>query len=71
MRGLQNMLEEGKYCVDIINQAGAVKKAISSFESEVLENHLATHVIEQIKSGQHEKAVKEVMMVYKLANKNN
>ena len=71
VRGLQNMLDEGKYCVDIINQASAVKKAISSFENEVLENHLAIHVVDQIKSGQHEKAIKEVMMVYKLSNKNN
>lgn len=71
VRGLQNMLNEGKYCVDIINQASAVKKAVSSFESEVLKNHLSTHVVEQIKNGQHEKAVKEMMVVYKLSKKDN
>lgn len=69
IRGLQTMLENGTYCVDLINQASAVKKAISSFENKVLENHLETHVVEQIKSGQHKKAVNEVLKVYKLSKK--
>lgn len=69
IRGLQTMLENGTYCVDLINQASAVKKAISSFENKVLENHLGTHVVEQIKSGQHKKAVTEVLKVYKLSKK--
>ena len=71
IRGLQGMLHDDKYCVDIITQASAVKKAVSSFEDAVLENHLATHVVEQIKSGQHAKAVTEVMKVYKLSKKDS
>ena len=71
IRGLQGMLEDDKYCVDVITQAGAVKKALSSFEDAVLENHLSTHVVEQIKSGQHTKAVGEVMKVYKLSKKDS
>ncbi len=71
IRGLQNMLHENKYCVDVITQASAVKKAVSSFEDAVLENHLSTHVVEQIKSGQHAKAVNEVMKVYKLSRKDS
>lgn len=71
IRGLQSMLHEDKYCVDIITQASAVKKALASFEDTVLQNHLSTHVVEQIKSGQHAKAVAEVMKVYKLSKKDN
>ena len=71
VRGLQTMLEDNKYCVDVITQASAVKKAVSSFEDAVLENHLSTHVVEQIKSGQHTKAVGEVMKVYKLSKKDS
>ena len=71
VRGLQTMLEDNKYCVDVITQASAVKKAVSSFEDAVLENHLSTHVVEQIKSGQHAKAVAEVMKVYKLSRKDS
>lgn len=71
VRGLQGMLEADAYCVDIITQASAVKKAVSSFEDAVLKNHLSTHVVEQIKSGQHAKAVSEVMKVYSLSKKDN
>lgn len=71
VRGLQNLLKNDTYCVDIITQASAVKKAISSFEDVVLENHLSTHVVEQITSGQHAKAVAEVMKVYTLSRKDN
>lgn len=71
IRGLQGMLDNNTYCVDIITQASAVKKAVSSFEDAILENHLETHVVEQIKSGQHAKAVTEVMKVYKLSKKDS
>lgn len=70
VRGLQGMLEKEQYCVDIITQADAVKKALSSFEDAMLENHLSTHVVEQIKSGQLSKAVTEVLKVYKLSKNN-
>jgi DNA-binding FrmR family transcriptional regulator len=69
VRGLQGMVEGNAYCVDVITQASALKKAISSVEDAVLENHLATHVVEQIKGGQHAKAINEVMKVYKLSKK--
>lgn len=71
IRGLQNMVHEGTYCVDIITQASAVKKAIGSFEDAMLQNHLETHVVEQMKSGKHAKAVTEVMKVYKLSQKDS
>ncbi len=69
VRGLQRMIEKGAYCVDIITQACAVKKALSSFDDAVLKNHLSTHVIEQMKSGQHSKAVSEVLKIYTLSKK--
>ena len=69
IRGLQAMLENGTYCVDVITQASAVKKAVSSFEDALLESHLSTCVVNQIKSGQHAKAVGEVMKVFKLSKK--
>mgnify|MGYP001578858155 FL=1 len=69
VRGLQGMLENHAYCVDVITQASAVKKALSSVEDAVLENHLATHVVEQIKSGKTKKAITEVMKVYKLSKR--
>ena len=69
VRGLQGMVDKEQYCVEIITQASAVKKALSSFEDAMLKNHLSTHVIEQIKSGRHSQAVLEVLKVYKLSKK--
>jgi len=63
------MVEEDRYCVGIITQTEAVKEALSGVENLILENHLATHVASQMKSGQKEKAVSEILKVYKLAQK--
>lgn len=67
IRGLEKMMAEEKYCIDVLNQSLAVREALSSFESLVLENHLTTCVGEQFKAGQKAKAVKEVLSVYKLS----
>lgn len=69
VRGLHKMVDEEKYCVDIITQASAVKEALSGVEDLVLENHLATHVIHQIRHGKEAQAVQEILKVYKLAQK--
>lgn len=67
VRGLQKMVEGEEYCIRIIQQSSAVKSALSSFEDLILENHLSTHVIEQIKSGNVRKPKEELLKIYKLA----
>ena len=67
LRGVRRMVEEERYCVDIITQTGAVKKALSGVENILLENHLSTHVVEQLQKGEKQKAVKEILKVYNLA----
>jgi len=69
VRGLQKMIDNGKYCIDILHQSAAVKEAISSVENLVLENHLFTHVVEQIKSGKEKVSIKEIVDIYKLSKK--
>ena len=69
LNGLTKMVEDERYCVDIITQSSAVKEALSGVEDLMLENHLATHVVKQIKSGRSNKAVEEILKVYKLAQK--
>ena len=69
VRGFQRMVEEEKYCIDIINQSLAIKEALSSIEDLLLENHLSTHVVEQMKSGKEAKAIKEILSVYKMSKK--
>ncbi|MBS1594076.1 MAG: metal-sensing transcriptional repressor [Bacteroidetes bacterium] len=69
MRGLEKMINEEKYCIDIITQAQAIKEALSGIENLLLENHLTTHVIHQIKHGKEEQAAQEILKVYKLNHK--
>lgn len=69
VRGLQKMVEEEKYCVDIITQSSAIKEALSGIEDLMLENHLSTHVIDQIRSGKNKQAISEILKVYRLAHK--
>ncbi|MCX6715971.1 MAG: metal-sensitive transcriptional regulator [Candidatus Taylorbacteria bacterium] len=69
IRGLQTMVEDEKYCIDIITQASAIKEALSGVEDLILENHLGTHIVEQIKSGKVDQATKEILKVYGLKRK--
>ena len=69
IRGLQNMIQEGTYCIDIITQTSAVKQALSNVEDSLLEQHLSSCVVKQVKQGQTATAVKEMLKVYKLKRK--
>lgn len=69
MRGLQEMVDKGVYCIDVITQSSAIKRALSSVEDVLLENHLSTCVVHQMKKGGESKAVKEVLEVYRLKRK--
>ena len=69
VRGLIQMIENETYCIDVITQGSAIKQALSNVEDLLLEKHLAHCVVNQIKSGKTEKAVQEVLKVYKLKRK--
>ncbi len=66
VRGLQEMVENGTYCIDIITQTSAVKCALSGIEDVVMESHLGTCAIDQVKKGNEEKAREEILKVYRL-----
>lgn len=69
VRGLQEMLEKGVYCIDVITQTSAIKQALSGVEDALMENHLGHCLIHQIKSGKTEKATGEILKVYRLKRK--
>lgn len=69
IRGLEEMLEKGVYCIDIITQTSAVKQALSSIEDELMENHLGTCVVHQMKKGKESTAINEILKVYRLKRK--
>lgn len=69
VRGLQEMVEKGTYCIDVITQTSAVKQALSGIEDVMMESHLATCVLDQIKKGNETKAKEEILKVYRLKRK--
>lgn len=69
IRGLQKMIENNVYCIDVITQTSAVKQGLSNVEDLLLENHLGSCILNQVKSGQTNKAKKEILKVYKLKRK--
>ena len=69
VRGLQKMIQEDTYCIDVITQTSAVKQGLSNVEDLLLENHLGHCVFHQMQSGQIEKAKEEIIKVYKLKRK--
>lgn len=69
VRGLQKMVENDTYCIDVITQTSAVKQGLSNVEDMLLENHLDHCVHDQMHSGQAKKATDEIIKVYKLKRK--
>ncbi|MFA6524396.1 MAG: metal-sensitive transcriptional regulator [Candidatus Paceibacterota bacterium] len=69
VRGLLNMIENDKYCIDVITQTSAVKQGLSNIEDMLMEGHLGHCLINQIKKGQTAKATKEILKVYQLKRK--
>lgn len=69
IRGLQDMIEKGAYCIDVITQTSAVKQALSGIEDLMMENHLNTCVADQMKKGNSKKAIEEILKVYRLKRK--
>lgn len=51
VRGIVKMLEEGRYCIDVLDQMQAIKSALARAESEILKDHAASCVEDAIRSG--------------------
>ena len=67
--GIRRMIEEDTYCVDVLKQTYAVRRAIEKLEGILLDGHLHTCVIEGVKDGRDEQVIGELLELYELANK--
>ncbi len=65
--GIRKMIEEDKYCVDILRQTYAVRKALEKLEKIVLEGHLHTCVPEGIRGNREEAVIQELVQLYDIA----
>lgn len=66
LQALERQIEEDKYCMDVLDLSMSIQKALRSLDSVVIEGHLRTHVVEQMAGGETERAVKELLRLYKV-----
>lgn len=64
--GIQKMLEENRYCGDILIQTAAVERAIQGFSYQVLQEHLETCVAGELAKGNTEIVAEAVELIKKL-----
>lgn len=69
IEGLIKMVEEEKYCVDVLTQSRSVQESLKSFDSMMLENHIKQHIVKQIEAGDVDSATEELVKIYKLSRK--
>lgn len=63
IRGIARMIEEDRYCVDILTQVAAVQSALDALARKLLEHHLHGCVSEAIVSGDGARAIDEALAV--------
>ena len=67
VRGVAKMVEEERYCIDVITQIAAVRAALDRVEEELLRDHVAhcvEHAIESGSKGDQRKKIAELMNVF-------
>lgn len=69
LSGVRRMIDEEQYCVDILKQTYAVRRAIEKMEALLLDGHLHTCVVEGVRDGREEQVIGEMLELYELANK--
>lgn len=69
VRGLQELVNKNTYCIDVITQTSAVKQALTNVEDILMESHLSTCAIDQVKKGQEKRAIAEILKVYRVKRK--
>lgn len=70
IEGLMKAIDGEQYCTFLLHQSFSIQRSLKSLESILLENHLRSHVTEQMRSkGQNERAIKELVEVYTFSNR--
>jgi len=72
IRGIERMVEDDTYCIDIIRQIQAVQAALNKVSSQVLDGHLNSCLITAIRGDdpqERERVLKEIAEIYETAKK--
>lgn len=72
IKGIERMVEEDTYCIEVIKQIQAVQAALSKVSSLILDNHLHTCVITAVRGNnpdEREQVLREVASVFEMSSK--
>lgn len=69
IKGVEKMIEDDTYCIDIITQTSAIKNAIASIEDLMLESHLEHCLQKENSKARLNQMKEEIIKVYKLKRK--
>ena len=69
LQGIRRMVEEDKYCVDILKQTYALRCAIEKMERVMLNGHLHSCVVQGVREGREEQVLAELLELYSLSHK--
>jgi len=65
VRGIHQMIENKRYCMDIVNQIKAIKSSLNRVETKVLEKHLRSCVTQALNKKEMEEKISELVKVFK------
>lgn len=72
VRGIQRMIEDDAYCIDVVNQIVAIQRALKKVSARVLDRHLHSCVTEAVRGedvGSRERVLTELMQVFEATGK--
>jgi DNA-binding FrmR family transcriptional regulator len=67
--GIRKMVEEDRYCVDILRQTYAVRRAVQKLETSLVAAHLKSCVAPWVREGREEQVLKELVELYEIADR--
>jgi len=69
VRGIERMLENDAYCIDVIRQIQAVQAALTKISVSVLDDHMQTCLSNSLDGEKREQMLREITEVYEMASK--
>ena len=69
LHGVRRMIEDDTYCIDVLKQTYAVRRAIEKLEEKVLAGHLRGCVVDGIQQGEAQRVIDELIALHALAKR--
>jgi DNA-binding FrmR family transcriptional regulator len=69
VRGIERMLENDAYCIDVIRQIQAVQAALTKISVSVLDDHMQTCLTTSLDGEKRDQMLREITEVYEMASK--